>query len=156
MRTTFTVLLLMLAVIALVSLPLPPYVSTTLSDFHLPGSQPASYDFREPSNCDNCHGGYDPAVEPAFSWSGSMMAQAGRDPIFLAAMTIANQDAPESGDLCIRCHMPKGWLEGRSTPTDGSALTEDDLEGVDCHFCHKLVAPFTTWCQSLSRGLSLL
>jgi hypothetical protein len=56
-------------------------------------------------------------------------------------MTIANQDAADSGDLCIRCHFPAGWLEGRSVPTDGSALNNNDREGVQCDFCHKLVRP---------------
>jgi len=45
------------------------------------------------------------------------------------------------GDLCLRCHTPFGWLEGRSTPTDGSALTAKDRDGVSCHFCHRLVDP---------------
>lgn len=70
-----------------------------------------------------------------------MMAQAARDPLFYACLAIANQDAPESGDLCIRCHSPKGWLEGRSVPTDASALTTQDREGVLCDFCHKMVRP---------------
>jgi hypothetical protein len=81
------------------------------------------------------------AVEPAFNWRGSMMSQAMRDPLYLAALAIANQDAPESGDLCIRCHSPIGWLEGRSEPTNGSALTASDRESVQCHFCHKMVKP---------------
>ena len=42
-----------------------------------------------------------------------LMAQAMRDPLFLATMAIANQDAPASGDLCLRCHTPTGWLGGR-------------------------------------------
>lgn len=118
-------------------------VPTTLNDFILPGSQPGeSGAVKDASFCDNCHGGYDLAVEPAFNWRGSMMAQAQRDPIYLACLAISNQDAPEVGDLCIRCHTPKGWLEGRSTPTDGSALTALDREGVQCHFCHKMITPF--------------
>jgi hypothetical protein len=128
---------------ALLSPLAPSIVNTTLDDFTLPGSQPSpDHDFKEPSDCASCHSGYgEQAVEPFFNWAGSMMAQSGRDPIFLAAMTIANQDAANSGDLCIRCHYPKGWLEGRSTPTDGSALIDKDREGVLCHFCHKLVDP---------------
>jgi len=119
-------------------------VPSTLEDFFLPGSQPGeSGNFEQPSKCDNCHGDYDIAVEPTFGWRGSMMAQAARDPLFYACMTIANQDAPESGDLCIRCHSPTGWLEGRSIPTDGTALTSDDRESVHCDFCHKLVKPTT-------------
>ena len=114
-------------------------VATTLDDFFLPGSQPGqSGTFNDPNQCANCHGGYDEAIEPFFTWKGNMMAQAMRDPLYLASMTIANQDAVDSGDLCIRCHTPSGWLEGRSTPTDGSALNALDMEnGVQCHFCHK-------------------
>jgi PKD repeat protein len=115
---------------------------TTLNDFTLPGSQPGeSGNLEHPSKCDNCHGGYDLAVEPAFNWRGSMMSQAARDPLYFACLAISNQDAPESGDLCIRCHSPSGWLEGRSIPTDGSALNNNDREGVQCDFCHKLIAP---------------
>src|SRR5574341_1602074 len=122
------------AVSALASVP------TTLNDFFFPGSQPGqSGQMETPDKCDNCHGGYNRAVEPAFNWRGSMMAQAARDPLFFACMAIANQDAPQSGDLCIRCHSPKGWLEGRSVPTNGSALTSEDREGIMCHFCHKMV-----------------
>jgi PKD repeat protein len=32
-------------------------------------------------------------------------------------------------------------LEGRSVPTDGSALNNNDREGVQCDFCHKLIIP---------------
>jgi hypothetical protein len=117
-------------------------VPTTLNDFFFPGSQPGqSGNLQHPGKCDNCHGGYDQSVEPAFNWRGSMMAQAARDPLFYACLAIANQDAPESGDLCIRCHSPDGWLNGRSIPTDGSALNNNDREGVQCDFCHKLVKP---------------
>ncbi len=117
-------------------------VPTNLSDFLLPGSQPLqSGNLETPGKCDNCHGGYDLQVEPAFNWRGSMMAQAARDPFYFACITVSNQDAPDVGDLCIRCHSPAGWLEGRSVPTDGSALNANDREGVQCDFCHKFVKP---------------
>jgi Secretion system C-terminal sorting domain len=117
-------------------------VPTTIDDFFLPGSQPdESGTFRSPDQCDNCHGGYDVNAEPDFNWSGSMMAQAMRDPLFLATMSVANQDAPEVGDLCLRCHTQSGWLEGRSVPTDGSALTADDREGIHCTTCHRMIKP---------------
>ncbi len=115
---------------------------TTINDMFLPGSQPnQSGTLEKPDRCENCHGGYDQPVEPGFNWRGSMMSQAARDPLFFACMTIAEQDAPGSGDLCIRCHSPKGWLEGRSEPTDGSALTADDRESILCDFCHRAVKP---------------
>ena len=121
------------------------YVPTTIDDFFMPGSQPLdSGIFNSPNQCDNCHGGYDLNAEPAFTWRGSMMAHSMRDPLFEASLVIANQDALFSGDLCIRCHSPAGWLEGRSTPTDGSALTTNDREGVQCHFCHRMIDPMSS------------
>ncbi|MBU1921503.1 hypothetical protein KKG66_11700 [bacterium] len=134
--------LVLVSIIIAYALPIP----TTLADFQMGGSQPdESGIFRGPGNC-NCHSAYtvtgeDMIQEPEFGWSGSMMAQAMRDPLFLATMSIANQDAVDAGDLCIRCHTPVGWLEGRSTPTDGSALTGDDFEGVQCHSCHRMIEP---------------
>lgn len=117
-------------------------VQTTINDFFLPGSQPLqSGSFNNlPKNC-GCHGNYDNNVEPVYNWSGSMMSQSQRDPLYIAALTIANQDAGSSGDLCIRCHSPRGWLSGRSEPTDASAITASDREGVYCDFCHRAVKP---------------
>ncbi|WP_242117160.1 T9SS type A sorting domain-containing protein [Aestuariivivens sediminicola] len=130
------------AAIIVIAIVLIAAIPTTIEDFFMPGSQPGqSGNIEHPNKCDNCHGGYDQAVEPAFNWRGSMMSQAIRDPLFRASLAIANQDAPDSGDLCIRCHAPDGWLNGRSLPTDGSALNNNDMEGVQCDFCHKLVKP---------------
>jgi hypothetical protein len=115
---------------------------TTLRDFRMPGTQPfVNTTFLRSNNCQPCHGGYNPATEPGYGFKGSMMAQAGRDPLFYACMAIAEQDAPSSGDMCIRCHSPFGWLEGRSNPTDGSALTAADRDGVSCDHCHRMVDP---------------
>ena len=112
------------------------------TDIQQPGSQPGEVkNLESPDKCDNCHGGYNPAVEPAFNWRGSMMANAGRDPIFWATLAIAEQDFNGAGDLCIRCHSPGGWHGGRSTPTDGSALMAGDADGVECDSCHKMTNP---------------
>ncbi len=120
------------------------------ADFSLPGTQPLEAGVLLPAtNCQLCHGNYNPATEPFFQWSGSMMAQSARDPLFRAALTVANQRIPESGEFCLRCHAPHGWLGGRSTPTDGSMLDENDLMGVQCHSCHKMVDPRTSEGQSL-------
>jgi len=116
---------------------------TTLRDFDQPGTQPfESGVLNDPAACQVCHGGYEPAYEPFFNWEGSMMAQASRDILFEACMAIGNQDAPDSGDLCLRCHLPRGWLQGRSVPTDGSAMLQSDEQGLSCDFCHRLVDPF--------------
>lgn len=117
-------------------------VPTTLRDFHQPGTQPfEGGTFQDPLVCSACHGNYDQDVEPYWNWEGSMMAQAARDPLFYACLAIAGQDAPSSGDLCLRCHSPFGWLDGRSQPTDGSQLTTFDRNGLGCNFCHRLVDP---------------
>ncbi|RPJ14263.1 MAG: hypothetical protein EHM37_06105, partial [Deltaproteobacteria bacterium] len=115
---------------------------TVPTDIQQPGTQPEEVgNLESPDKCDNCHGGYNRAVEPAFNWRGSMMANAGRDPIFWATLAIAEQDFDGAGDLCIRCHSTGGWYGGRSTPTDGSGLTAGDADGVDCDTCHKMTNP---------------
>jgi len=119
---------------------------TTLIDFFHPGSQPngtVQYDsFRASATCRYCHEANGTGTVAVFEpWQGSMMAQAARDPIFHAALAIANQDAAFVGDVCIRCHTPGGWISGRSTPTDGSALIPADRDGVSCTVCHRMVDP---------------
>jgi len=107
-----------------------------------PGTQPQEVgNLESPDKCDNCHGGYDSTVEPAFNWRGSMMAHATRDPIFWATLAVTEQDFDGAGDLCLRCHTTSGWLAGNSTPTDGSGLPAKDSDGVDCDFCHSLTNP---------------
>ena len=119
----------------------------------MPGTQPLEVGgFTPVSECMICHGGTtNPDLEPFFGWQGGMMAHAGRDPLFWAALAITEQDfLPDAdpalrggaGDFCLRCHFPQGWLQGRSTPTDGSGFSETlDADGVECEFCHKLVDP---------------
>jgi hypothetical protein len=117
---------------------------TTLRDFDMPGTQPfEAGTLNDPVGCAVCHGDYDKSVEPYSNWQGSMMAQASYDPLFKANMAIANQDAPDSGDLCLRCHFSRGWLDGRSVPTDGSAMLPEDHSGLSCDLCHRLVDPIS-------------
>ncbi len=120
-------------------------VQTTVNDFKMPGTQELtlSVSLAEGNTCSMCHGDYNDDTEPFRNWAASMMGQATRDPVFHAALAIANQDAAFAGDLCLRCHTPNGWLNGKSVPTDGSALDvfEGDMDGVGCHFCHRMVDP---------------
>ncbi len=120
---------------------------TTSLDFDGPGTQPGtlSHAMMSPSNCQLCHGF--PSSEGDYTeeqaqydrWAASMMGQATRDPIFLAALAIANQDAGDAGSFCLRCHSPVGWLNGNSLPPDGSALTNSERQGVTCAVCHRMV-----------------
>ncbi len=144
-------------------------VNTTLDDFFMPGTQPDPDGVEllpivESMNCVLCHGGFDEVEpplnvegEPFRNWAGSMMAQASRDPVFYAALTVANQDAEFGGDLCLRCHASAAWLGGRSVPTDGSAFDQlVDFEGVSCHFCHRMVNPQFVQDESPKEDLPIL
>jgi len=119
----------------------PGIVPTTLRDVEMSGTQPHEGAILEDPDvsCATCHGNYDTANEPWYVWRGSMMAQAARDPFFFACMAIAEQDAPGSGDLCIRCHSPGGWQEGRSVDTSGDMLNAKDRHGLHCDYCHRMV-----------------
>jgi hypothetical protein len=121
----------------------PGIAPTTMRDVDFAASQPFEANtFAHPdTNCQTCHGDYNYLVEPWYQWQGSMMAQAMRDPLFLACVAVAEQDAPSVGDLCLKCHTPTGWLEGRSVDTGGGLLTAFDYEGIHCDFCHRLVDP---------------
>lgn len=120
--------------------PLP----STTADFFQPGTQPNTL-FDPLSGADDlcvaCHGGYSAAHAPYDNWRASIKAQSARDPLLHAALAIAEQDAASSGETCLRCHAPKAWLEGRSTPSSGADLTGNDFEGVTCHVCHRMIDP---------------
>ncbi len=118
-------------------------VPTTRVDFFIPGTQinKLAQRIQSVNGCAACHGGYNEAHEPLTSWAASMMGQSARDPIFHACLAIANQDSAFAGELCLRCHVPGGWLHGRAQDPTGASLTEVDMEGVSCHFCHRMVDP---------------
>ena len=75
------------AAVAPLDLPLP----TTPRDFLQPGTQPET--LTDPifasTNCRDCHGNFDPEMEPYARWAGSMMAQATRDPIIALGSLLA-------------------------------------------------------------------
>jgi len=114
----------------------------------MPGTQPGQVALQAPTRCLNCHAGYNQSVEPGFNWKGSMMAQSARDFLFWSCMTVSAQDSiwavgrPNATDICERCHFPKGWLEGRSDPTNASLMTGADYDGLQCDFCHRMWDPF--------------
>ncbi len=130
--------------------PGPTPLPTTIDNFYIRGSQPGQLAplnelFTASDDCGGCHQNFGEPPPTAIipeEWAGSLMAQAARDPVFYACLDIAEADAPGSGDMCIRCHAPRAWINGRSTPTDGSAINRNDRDGIMCHFCHRLVDPF--------------
>ena len=122
----------------------------------LPGTQPleGGIELGKVAQCQICHSDTENgAADPFSSWQGGMMAQAARDGVFRAALAVANQDVKGVGEYCLRCHSPRGWLEGRSTKApDGSALTTEDMHGVSCDFCHHLVDPMSEEARKLVKS----
>jgi hypothetical protein len=119
----------------------------TLADFHVPGSQVGDLStdtFLLSVDCSYCHAAFKPVSEPTMpydAWKGSLMAQGGRDPLFFAQMTTAEQDVTSVGYYCLRCHVPYAVVSGHANVTDGSTIDDFDREGVTCHFCHSMVDP---------------
>ena len=61
----------------------------------MPGTQPAGvqnmpiFELDNPDECYECHGlGFNKYSEPGFNWSGSMMSQSARDPLFWSSLFI--------------------------------------------------------------------
>src|SRR5690349_13601965 len=114
-------------------------VPMTLDDFRVPGTQigdvPPAY-FQPSDNCSFCHGHFAPDTEIYSAWKGSLMALGGKDPLFFAQMTNANQDVGEVGYYCLRCHVPAAIVTGHAVPASGRLLDAVDRDGITCHFCH--------------------
>lgn len=122
-------------------LPLP----TTPNDFASKGTQPGMLvdEIFSFSNCVSCHASNSTSSTLPGRWQGSLHANAARDPIFLAAVSIAEQDVAGSGETCFKCHAPGAWIDGRiQGATDGSGLFFSDFDnGISCSFCHRTVNP---------------
>jgi hypothetical protein len=97
-----------------------------------PAPRPSSpADWQDPLTCQGCHAGH------YQSWSLSMHAYAGDDPIFIAMNTRGQRDTGGAlGDFCVRCHAPRAVARGATT--DGLNLRElpAELRGVTCVVCH--------------------
>lgn len=141
--------------LAAFALPVP----ATLRDFHLSGTQvgDAHADtFLSPQQCAACHSATGSSADPYASWKGSLMANGGRDPLFLAQLATANQDVANVGYFCLRCHVPMAVVSGHVEVADGSTLDARDRDGVDCHFCHAMVDPRYRAGSSPARDLEVL
>ncbi len=108
----------------------------------LPGTQPGQADTSMPvSRCLPCH------RTQVREWAGSTTAQALRDPIFNAMLSITSKHTMplglDVGDHCLRCHAPSSWIAGRSHSMSIDGLRGSDLDGVHCDFCHRLVDPLS-------------
>src|SRR5688500_4614009 len=98
------------------------------------------------STCTNCHSfgnleaaKDDPLYAPWFGWRGTLMANSARDPVFWAGVAIASQDEPGGTTDCVRCHAPRAFVEGRGESIAIDELEPDDLAGVECELCHRML-----------------
>jgi MYXO-CTERM domain-containing protein len=121
----------------------------------LQGTQPGELlnggEFASAENCSGCHRAAVNAEPPQprdfmpfDTWTGTMMGNAARDPVFFAALAIANQDAPGVGTFCLRCHSPISFVRGHAAAPDGSGFDPEvetegivDGQGVGCDSCHR-------------------
>lgn len=112
----------------------------------LPGTQPGQVlPVDSVATCRQCHQ-TDPSpgnhiTTISSDWYGSMMAHSTRDPLFFAALAVANKYDDTAGEWCIRCHSPSGWLAGHSKNPDGIDLVGSDWDGVQCDHCHRMANP---------------
>jgi len=150
-----TIIFILLAVIVFANIQFSAYAwspTPVATDYlvHMPGSQPGSISGGLPnsSQCDSCHQSNDNTISVVHDWEGSMMGQSARDFLFWATMTVAAQDSiwaigsPNATDICLRCHFPLGWVNGRSSQTNASLMTGYDYDGVQCTICHYMIDPF--------------
>lgn len=162
MRVWGIPLLVILLPLGAAAAAMPGTLGAGADDFTPHGSQPdLLHALQGASDCTSCHtGAADEPHYPGASWSGSMMANATRDPLFWAALDVANADVPGVGAYCLRCHTPGGWFAGRVdkqpdgdggfSPVDGADgcllqghpengdVGGNDWRGIDCHFCHRM------------------
>ncbi len=113
------------------------------------GSQPGSLDGGQPidsafTRCRSCHDRAisddgDPLFLPFDGWSSTMMGNSVRDPLFQAALSVANQDTAGIGSWCLRCHAPQSYVRGDDGPANSNAFDEVDSEGVTCDVCHRAI-----------------
>jgi hypothetical protein len=91
-------------------------------DFTPHGTQPGlDAALASVSTCTDCHRSLTPANDafmPHSTWGGSMMANALRDPLFWAALDVANNDAASIGKPGVGKHRAKGGLH-EETLTNG-------------------------------------
>ncbi len=118
--------------------------------------------FASPDVCAQCHSNVRTStamrtadgtgVAPYDLQHASMMANAGRDPLFWAVLSAESAGAPELvaeiEDTCLRCHAPMGRTEAEMSGLDFPAAADLrlgdtrvarlSLDGVSCTTCHRL------------------
>lgn len=141
-----------LIAVAIGALAFAQPIGTTKKNFSIPGTQPGTLTapLVAPQQCSFCHADYSENQAPYNRWAYTAMAQSGRDPVFHAALAIAEQDASFVAELCLRCHIPATWVRNQvvyDTDPQSAAfgkhlpLNNFQLDGISCSVCHRMVDP---------------
>ncbi len=129
----------------------------------LPATQPVDNGrFATSDTCRECHSNATSStamrdesgngVAPYDLWEASMMANAARDPLWRAVVSVEVAETPGAADLigerCMSCHAPMGATDadllGEVKPrypaglTDGSERSNLALDGASCTLCHQI------------------
>jgi len=124
-------------------------------------SQATSVRFAASGNCATCHR-WDSTTSPptnvdlanaevvgiAGDWAGTMMANAARDPFYLATVTAEMGAVPTYSTAiqtkCLTCHAPMASYEARLAGVkfglEEMYASELGLDGVSCLLCHRVEA----------------
>jgi len=127
--------------------------------------------FQTSDRCFACHNNlYTPTgqdVSIGLNWRTSMMANAGRDPYWMAGVRRETMEHPESikaiEDECTICHMPMMRYQAHSEGKEGQAFAHmppvgdskaDKLaaDGVSCSLCHQITPEKLGTRESLVGG----
>lgn len=128
------------------ALALAATLAPTLSLAQDQGTQPGAlrHPLQPADSCAECHSGGTTGAGERYmahdTWVTSMMANAARDPLFLATVSVAEQESPGIRALCLRCHTPTAHTNGHARTGMLDPLA-GDLDGVHCDSCHRSVVP---------------
>jgi hypothetical protein len=128
----------------------------------LPAAETAENDrFATADVCGSCHDNVPSSsamrdaagngIAPYDLWQGSMMANAGRDPLWRAVVSAEMAETPDAAEAieqkCLTCHAPMAStdaaLVGDARPglgvlTEASTRAQLALDGVSCTLCHQI------------------
>jgi hypothetical protein len=124
--------------------------------------------------CTSCHSGMqdEAGVDVSIdkSWSATMLANASKDPYYLATVRSEVDQAPEMGevieDKCSSCHMPMAFLtaQAKGEPTlmldEGFNSASHPYHGlasdsISCNLCHQLEPDNFGTQESFSGGFAV-
>lgn len=149
---------------------------TSVEALYVPPLAPVSNGrFATSTECRDCHANFpsaqamrDEAGRPIAMhdlWSGTMMANASRDPLWRAVVSAEIARTPNAKaaieDKCLRCHAPMASEDNAITggaPLKLSILTSQStqgalaLDGVSCTLCHQIDADNLGEPSSFSGG----